>query len=391
MAHRMNSQKLAVLGTGIAMPGAPVSNADLVRFFERSTSRQLSAFVGSLADELGVLRRHLCRDLLSNFEVPRPGDTNPELSARAVTSALADADLRIDDIDVLIGHTTSPHTLLPPNTSWTADQLGFTGQYMELRQACTGFANALTIAASMLQSGAADRICIVGSETGSVFYDVQEALRDRSQLVTAAQMGDGAGAVILSRHADAPTVGCIDHIYFGHLGLNKPTAFSLVTGGSSQPYVAETPGPRGFYNAYSLARDSGLELFQRGFDALASVGLNGDTVRRFLPHQANGRMGMVLSPLLSIDENRFHNHAVKYGNTGSASTWIGLHSVRVEQLLQPGEVLGVLGAEATKFMFGGFAYFEGQREAAHLDGDGCMSVPRPAVLPPSRPRGPTCN
>jgi 3-oxoacyl-[acyl-carrier-protein] synthase-3 len=164
-----------------------------------------------------------------------------------------------------------------------------------------------------------------------------------------------------------------------------------VTGGSSQPYVSETPGPRGFYNAYSLARDSGLELFQRGFDALASVGLRDDTVRRFLPHQANGRMGMVLSPLLGIEENRFHNHAVKYGNTGSASTWIGLHSVRVEQLLQPGEVLGVLGAEATKFMFGGFAYFEGKREPSTIDGDGRMSVPRSAALPPSHPRGPACN
>lgn len=372
MAYRMISQQLAVLGTGIAMPGSPVSNADLVRFFERWTSGQLSTFVGNLADELGVLRRHLCRDLLSNFEVPRPGDTNPELSAKAVNAALADAGLRINDVDVLIGHTTSPHTLLPPNTSWTADQLGFTGQYMELRQACTGFANALTIASSMLQSGSADRVCIVGSETGSVFFDVQEALRDRSQLVTAAQMGDGAGAVILSRPVDAPTTGRIDHIYFGNLGQNKPTAFSLVTGGSSQPYVAETPGPRGFYNAYSLARDSGLELFQKGYEALASVGLDGSNVRRFIPHQANGRMGMVLSPLLGIEESRFHNHAIKYGNTGSASTWIGLHSVRSEQLLKPGEIAGVLGAEATKFMFGGFAYIEGQHDRADFSGDSSM-------------------
>jgi 3-oxoacyl-[acyl-carrier-protein] synthase III len=71
-------------------------------------------------------------------------------------------------------------------------------------------------------------------------------------------------------------------------------------------------------------------------------------------------MGEVLAPLLDVPAKKFHNCAADYGNTGSASTWIGLHGIREQRLLEPGQVLGVLGAEATKFMYGGFTYVEGR-------------------------------
>ncbi|MFI6096340.1 3-oxoacyl-ACP synthase III family protein [Lentzea sp. NPDC051213] len=356
----MLSAPLGVLGTGTALPGPPVSNEDMVRFMALGAGAHRSRFVGKIADQLGVYQRFLSRDRLATRELPRAGDTNPELSARAVRDAVDQAGLTIDDVDLLIGHTTTPHTLLPPNVSWVADHLGYAGHYLELRQACTGFANALMIASSMLTSKAADRVCIVGSETGSVLFDVDEARKDRGQLVNAAQMGDGAGAVVLSRYAEDGGAH-LSNVYFGTLGLGKPSAFSLITGGSSRPaHATDQPGTNFFVNDYNLARAEGLDLFHAGFAALKSVGLDEPEVARYLTHQANGRMGEVLSPVLGIPEKKFHNCAADYGNTGSASTWIGLHSVRSQHLLQPGQVLGVLGAEATKFMFGGFSYVEGE-------------------------------
>lgn len=348
---RMISARLGVLGTGVALPGPPVSNDDMVRFMALGAGAHRSRFVGKIADQLGVQQRFLARDRLATREVPRAGDTNPELCARAVRAALDQAGLEVGDVDLLIGHTTSPHTLLPPNVSWVADELGYPGHYLELRQACTGFANALMIASSMLTSGAATRVCVVGSETGSVLFDPEESRSDRGQLVNAAQMGDGAGAVVLSRHESGPY---LTHVYFGSLGLGKPSAFSLLTGGSGKP-----TGPLGFVNDYNLARAEGIDLFRAGFAALKSAGLDEPQVTRYLTHQANGRMGEVLAPVLGIPEKKFHICATDYGNTGSASTWIGLHSVREQHLLRPGEVLGVLGAEATKFLYGGFAYVEG--------------------------------
>jgi 3-oxoacyl-[acyl-carrier-protein] synthase III len=359
--------RLSVLGTGISMPGPPLSNDDIVRFIALGTNGHRPEFAGRIAGDLGVYQRFLSRDLAATCELPRPGDTNPELSKRAILCALEQARLTIDDVDLLIGHTTSPHTLLPPNISWVADLLGYGGQYMELRQACTGFANALMIASSMLISMAADCVCIVGSETGSVLFDAAEAASDQSQLVNAAQMGDGAGAVVLSRYTGNGE-SFISNIYFGTLGLGKPSGFSLATGGSSKPAnSAGQVGSSGFINDYKLARAEGLDLFRAGFEALKSVDLDEPQIARYLTHQANGRMGEVLAPLLDIPLKKFHNCAADYGNTGSASTWIGLHSVREQRVLRPGEVLGVLGAEATKFMYGGFSYVEGSREGSVPD------------------------
>jgi 3-oxoacyl-[acyl-carrier-protein] synthase-3 len=357
----MISAEMSVLGTGVSLPGPARSNDDMVGFMALRASKHMSEFVGKIADQLGVYNRYLSRDLAAARELPRAGDTNPELCERAVRAALDSAGLAVSDVDLLIGHTTSPHTLLPPNVAWVADRLGYPGQYMELRQACTGFANALTIASAMLTSRAADCVCIVGSETGSVLFDIDEALTDRGQLVNVALMGDGAGAVVLSRH-DGGAEPYIDNVYFGTRGLARPPGFSLVTGGSSQPaHLADQSLARSFINDYTLAREHGIELFTAGFEALTSVGLGDREVSRYLSHQSNGRMGEVLAPLLGVAEDKFHNCAADFGNTGSASTWIGLHSVREQQRLHPGQVLGVLGAEATKFMYGGFSYVEGVR------------------------------
>ena len=357
----MMPARLGVLGTGICLPGPPVTNADMVRFMALGADARRSEFVAKISDRLGVYQRFLSRDLAASRELPRPGDTNPELCERAIRGALGQAGLTIDDVDLLIGHTTSPHTLLPPNVSWVADRLGYAGQYMELRQACTGFANALTIASSMLTSGAARHVCIVGSETGSVLFDIEDAAADRDQLVNAAQMGDGAGAVVLSRGA-GDGEAAIENVYFGTLGLGKPSGFSLATGGSSRPANSvKLSGSTGFHNDYNLAREHGLELFLAGFEALKSVGLDEPRIDRYLTHQANGRMAEVLGPVLGIPEKKFHNCAADHGNTGSASTWIGLHLVREQEVLAPGQTLGVLGAEATKFMYGGFSYTEGGR------------------------------
>ena len=74
--------------------------------------------------------------------------------------------------------------------------MAFRGPYLELRQACTGFANALAIAQG-LASACDGAVAIVGSETGSVHFDPLRAAEDSGQLVNFLQMGDGAAAVVL--------------------------------------------------------------------------------------------------------------------------------------------------------------------------------------------------
>jgi 3-oxoacyl-[acyl-carrier-protein] synthase-3 len=73
-----------------------------------------------------------------------------------------------------------------------------------------------------------------------------------------------------------------------------------------------------------------------------------------VPHQANGRMAEAFAAHTSFPAERVFVNADRVGNTGSAAIWLALAELRTETL--PGSTALVLGAEATKHMFGGFLY-----------------------------------
>ena len=133
---------------------------------------------------------------------------------------------------------------------------------MELRQACTGFANALQIAIPMLANDSAmQSIAIVGSEVGSVFFDISPGFIDREQLVNFVQMGDGAGAVILG--PDDGTNRCmISDAYIGHSGLGKQPGFYMQGAGSGD--VLCKSGLPVFRHNVTEVRAQGASLFLHG-------------------------------------------------------------------------------------------------------------------------------
>jgi 3-oxoacyl-[acyl-carrier-protein] synthase III len=77
-----------------------------------------------------------------------------------------------------------------------------------------------------------------------------------------------------------------------------------------------------------------------------------------IPHQANGRMDMVLAPVLGVDPARIFNVGNRIGNTGSAAIWTAFSMLRAAGL-EPRDSVLTLGAEATKYFYGGFHYVHG--------------------------------
>jgi 3-oxoacyl-[acyl-carrier-protein] synthase-3 len=307
-----------------------------------------------LADRLAVKARHICRDFVEPHESPRSGHSNPDLAAAALNAALEEAQLEIDDLAYLIGHTTSPARLAPPNIALVADRVGFTGPYMELRQACTGFANALVIAQGLASAPGANPVAIIGSETGSVYFDPRRAGEDVRQLVNLVQMGDGAAAIIVAPD-DARSGARIGRTFFGQIGIGRTPGFTLAAGGSDMPFVEA--GALEFEHDCAAVKTSGPELFARGAEVASSLGASVHEVDHVIPHQANGRMAELLGSFLSIESQRVFVNADHVGNTGSAAIWLALAELRAS--LQPGTRVLALGAEATKYMFGGFCYVHG--------------------------------
>jgi 3-oxoacyl-[acyl-carrier-protein] synthase-3 len=350
----LSSNRLRVLGSGLALPGEPISNEGLISQMARLGVSGAGRGLG-IAKTLGISSRHVSRPMLARKEGPRTGCANPDLATRALQAALASARFEANDLGYIIGHTATPHTLLPPNMSWVADLLGYEGPYAELRQACTGFANALTLATSMLASKGAKPIAIVGSETGSLYFDPKSVETDNSQLVNVMQMGDGAGAVILGPDTGAPGPA-IESAFYGTKGLRKSPGLCLELGGSAKPFTQDGLGILTFTHDYGAVRESGADLFDCGVAAAKQLGVELEGVKVIIPHQANGRMAKFLAPRLGVPEEKVFVNADHVGNTGSAAIWLAFHELRSGGTLRAGDMVLVLGAEATKFMYGGFLY-----------------------------------
>ena len=349
-----DSRILKVLGMGTALPGPPVSTAELLARVEKRFGVAVSRRGSRLASRLKIATRHVCRDFEARREVPRRGHSNPDLAAASLRGALDEARLQVGDLAYLIGHTTSPACLVPPNIALVADRVGFTGPYMELRQACTGFANALVIAQGLTSIAGVKAVAIIGSETGSVYFDPQRAGEDVCQLVNLVMMGDGAAAIVVG--PEDSTVGArISSNFFGQVGLGRPPGFTLHAGGSDEPFIEG--GALEFEHDFAAVRNSGPELFYHGAAAARTLGTDVETVDHVIPHQANGRMAEVLGPPLGIEPTRVFINAGRLGNTGSAAIWLALAELRTS--LETGASVLALGAESTKYMFGGFHYVHG--------------------------------
>jgi 3-oxoacyl-[acyl-carrier-protein] synthase-3 len=394
-----SSGAVAVLGTGLALPGTPVATAALLDALGSCLDKRGRATAAAIAARMGIETRHVGRPWHARAEGPAPGCSNPDLAAAAVRAALADAGLRASDLGYLIGHTATPAQPLPGNIVFAADQLGYPGPHIELRQACTGFANALMIAFGLLARPGARPVAIVGSETGSVFLD-PDRLTDRpDQLVNLVQMGDGAGAIVLG-----PAGSGRDNLHgawFGAAGLDRSPGLLMRAGGSAAPSGGD--GPLLFDHDFAAIIRHGAALFEAGMQA--SPELRAEDADWLIPHQVSGRIGRQLARRFGLPAERFFVNADRVGNTGSAAIWIALAELRAGLRTttsksaancpsivmvgeggpstsytagstqdvhgapartitkRPGVPRGsrtlVLGAEATKYMHGGFCYVAG--------------------------------
>ena len=347
---------MAVLGTGSSLPSLQLDNNALAQRVRAHVSADRVALAEKLARRMGIAQRHVCRELRQCVEAPRAEDTAPKLAARALRAALSAAQLEVADVGFLIGHTATPHTPLPSNISWVADELEYAGAHTELRQACTGFATAAFMAAPMIASGTAP-IAIVGSETGSVMLDLAQVDADPGQVVNMVQMGDGAGAVLLGP-VTTTQQSRIEMLYYGSQGLGRAPGLTILETGSGAPALAASAVPH-FQHDYGAIAKHGMELLRAGLKAAARAGYDQASVDWWIPHQVNGRIAELCATAFGLPEERVVCEATHLGNLGSAAIWVAFDRLRRSGRLKRGHRVLVLGAEATKYLYGGFVYVHG--------------------------------
>jgi 3-oxoacyl-[acyl-carrier-protein] synthase-3 len=345
---RFSKTRLKLLGSGSALPGERVDNERLLESLERHCGATKAKLARRIAQHLGIRSRHISRDLDRPQSGALPGFDAPTLCKQAIDASGANGSMSF-----LIGHTSTPHSLLPPNVAWVADQLAYLGPYMELRQACAGFSNALVIAAAMIAEDETAVVGIVGSENGSPYFDISKDFTDREQLVNFVQMGDGAGAVVLGAD-DGVGEGTISDIFVGQLGNGAQPGISIEGGGSANP--ACSAGLPFFRHRAGQVRSNGATLIEAGLEAISARGHALGEFDWIIPHQVNGRLAELFTEHYPETAGKVFVTADRLGNLGSAAIWASFDALRRSGKLARGQRVLILGAEASKYLYGGFVY-----------------------------------
>lgn len=349
---RMDAGRRRLLGWASAYPGEPVNTQALCQTLQQQLGIETKRYARVLGERLGVKTRYLCRDFHQAQESPRPGARNPELASQAMCKALERAGLPADALAYLISHTTTPAQLLPSGSAEISRLLGYTGAHMELRQACTGFANALQIAFAMTAQAGSPPVGIVGVETGSVFFDPSCLHQGSAQWINFLQMGDGAAAVVIGPDDDRQDLPSLSYPYFGQCQNPPPPGLCLAHGGSDLSRCDS--GVLHFEHDYQGVMQHGLALLEHGRAALAGVGYSIKDAQWLVPHQASGAVASWLAAQWQLPPERVCAHGAAVGNLGSASIWAALDDLLSNADFGKNDLALFLGAEATQYSYGGF-------------------------------------
>lgn len=170
-----------LLGTGSALPKRVVTNAELAETVDTSDEW--------IVERTGIRARHIAGE----------GETTATLATDAARAALEVAGLAAQDIDLIILATATPDQTFPAAATKVQAALGIDDCVaFDVAAVCSGFLYAVTVADSMIRSGAANRALVIGSETFSRILDWE----DRTTCVL---FGDGAGAIVLGAEDSAAT------------------------------------------------------------------------------------------------------------------------------------------------------------------------------------------
>ena len=264
--------------------------------------------------------------------------TTSQMGTYASENAIEDAGISKDDIDFIIFATLSPDYFFPGSGVLLQRNLGIREVgALDVRNQCSGFIYALSIADQYIKSGMYKNILIVGSEVHSGGLD--KSPRGRAVSVI---FGDGAGAVVLS--ADESDSGILStHLHSEgkhaeELAVIKP-ATSFWIDKIIKDENEDGTGYAPYMNGNFVFKNAVVRFEQVIFEALKHSKLKPDDISLLIPHQANLRISQFIQKRLGLSDDQVFNNIMKYGNTTAASIPIALKEAINQGKLKPGDIL----------------------------------------------------
>lgn len=320
----MKNFSVGISGIGSYVPDKVVTNDDLSKMVD--TSHEW------IVTRTGIEERRIAyQDMATS-----------DLSTRAALNALEDANLKPEEIDLIIVATVTSDYALPSTACIVQKNIGAVkAAAFDLNAGCTGFVYAMITGSNFIKAGIYKKVLVIGGETLSRIVN----WRDKNTCVL---FGDGAGACVLEACEEG--YGIIS----SELGSDGDNYEFLIQpgGGSKEPARIE-----------SIAKDlhyiqmDGREVFKfavramenSSIRALELANLDLEDLDFLVPHQANIRIIDSARKKLKLPEEKVYVNLNKYGNMSSASIPVALDEAIKKGKIKKGDnvLLVAFGAGLT--------------------------------------------
>jgi len=316
-------QKASITGWGKYLPDKILTNEDLEGMVDTSDEW--------IKSRTGIKQRYIAAE----------NQTTGDLAYHASRKALAKADLKAENLDMIIVATVTPDMPFPATSCILEDRLGAANAAtFDLEAGCSGFVYGLSVASQFIETGMYDNILVVGAETLSKIMDWE----DRNTCVL---FGDGAGAAVVQ----SVEKGGFMSFDLGSDGSGGESLF-MPGGGSLNPATEKTVKDRLHYikmEGNQVFKFAVKRMSQSSIDVVNKAGFEPEDVDLFIPHQANTRIINSAAKRLNLKNDEVYVNLPEYGNTSSASVPIAMAEARNKGLIKNGDkiVLVAFGAGLT--------------------------------------------
>ena len=305
-----------IRGTGSYLPPDRITNAD---FAARLAKDGIDTSDEWIVERTGIRSRHFAA----------PDVTSSDLALVASRRALEAADCDPQAIDLIVFATSTPDMVFPSAACLLQQKLGVAGcPAFDVQAVCSGFVYALTVADSMIKTGAATRALVVGAEVFSRILD----FKDRTTCVL---FGDGAGAVVLEA-SDTPGILASElHADGRHVGILCVPG-NVAGGAILGDPLLKMDGPAVFKLAVGV-----LDSVARS--VLVKAGRSASDIDWLIPHQANIRIMQSTAKKLKLAPQKLIATVDHHGNTSAASIPLALDEAVRDGRIGRGDTLMLEG------------------------------------------------
>lgn len=322
-----------IAGLGSYVPENVVTNDDLSQLMDTNDAW--------IQERTGIKeRRHIKKG---------DGNSTATMGVKAAKIAIERAKISKDDIEMIIFATLSPDYYFPGCGVQVQELLDIkTVPALDVRNQCSGFIYALSVADQFIKTGMYQNVLVIGSENHSGGLDFSD--RGRSVSVI---FGDGAGAAVLTR-SDHNGQGILST----HLHSEGKHALELsLKGPSTMHWVPEilAENPQGddipyypFMNGQFVFKNAIQRFSEVIMEGLKANGLEVSDIDMLIPHQANLRISQFIQQKFSLKDEQVFNNIQKYGNTTAASIPIALTEAWETGKIKEGDLV-VLAAFGSGF------------------------------------------